>query len=212
MGKVYGDIKSGNCYKVRLLLELLGEPYFWKHVDILAGETRTAAFLKMNPEGAIPVMEVLPGEFLVESNAILHFLGEGTPWLPARGMARAKVLQWQFFEQHNHEPFLGKARFIKVFLGLPEEMETEFKNKYEGGRKALEVMEAHLSQQRFFPGDSPSIADISLYAYTHLAHEAGQDLGDFPQVRRWCEEIAQLPGYIDIADKGRFGHYLDDET
>lgn len=198
MFRVYGDINSGNCYKVKLLLHHLDLPHTWVHVDILAGETRAPGFLALNPNGKIPVLECDDGRCLFESNAILNFLAQGTPYLPADPWLRAQVLQWQFFEQYSHEPYIAVARYIAKYLGLPEERRAEYESKRKGGLKALQVMEAHLSHSSYLVGDTLTIADISLYAYTHVAHEGGFDLSAFPAVRAWLERIASHPRHIGM--------------
>ena len=199
MYKVYGDILSGNCYKIKLLMGLLDIGHEWIHVDILAGETRTDAFRSMNPNMKIPVLDLGDGRHLSESNAILNFLADGTDYLPADAYNRARVLQWQFFEQYSHEPFIATARFINKYLGLPKEREEEYYGKHEGGYKALSIMEQQLKQTRYLTGDSFTIADISLYAYTHVAHEGGFNMEEFTNIRRWFGAVESLPGYIGMA-------------
>lgn len=196
MYRVYGDLKSGNCYKVKLLLAYLGLPHEWVHVDSVKGETRTAEFLEKNPNGKIPVLELPSGECLPESNAILYYLAEGTRYWPTERLARARVLQWQNFEQYSHEPYIAVARFIVKFLGMPEARRAEFEAKGAGGYRALGVMERHLQANRYFVGTTPTIADISLYAYTHVAHEGGFSLEGFPAVRGWLAAVASEPGHV----------------
>ena len=195
MIKVYGDMQSGNCYKIKLLMSLLDIPHQWIAVDILAGETHTAGFLARNPNGKIPLLELPNGDCLTESNAILNYLAEGTDLLPTDALARARVLQWQFFEQYSHEPYVAVARFINKYLGLPADREAEYKSKQEGGNKALAVMETQLQQSAFLAGEAFTIADISLYAYTHVAHEGGFDLSGYPAISAWLTRIQQLDGY-----------------
>ncbi len=197
--RVYGDIHSGNCYKIRLLLTLLDIEHDWQPVDILAGETETEAFLAMNPNGKIPVLQLDDGGVLTESNAILNFLADGSAWLPEEPLARARVLQWQFFEQYSHEPYIATARFINRYLGLPDERRAEYEAKQEGGHKALRVMDTQLSQSPFLAGEQPTIADISLYAYTHVAHEGGFDLDDYPALQRWLAAVEAVPGHQTMA-------------
>ena len=196
MYRVYGDLLSGNCYKIKLLMELLGIEHQWIAVDILAGDTKTAAFTEMNPNGKIPLLQLDDGRTLSESNAILNFLAEGSAWLPGDNFTRAKVLQWQFFEQYSHEPYIAVARFINKYLGLPEERRAEYHAKQQGGHKALAVMEQQLTDSHFLVGDTPTIADISLYAYTHVADEGGFDLTDYPHIQAWCARIAALSNYL----------------
>lgn len=196
--KVYGDIQSGNCYKIKLLASLLEIDHEWIHVDILAGETRTPEFLGMNPGGKIPLLVLDDGRYLSESNAILNYLAAGTQYLPEDGFLRAQVLQWQFFEQYSHEPYIAVARFISKYLGMPEGRREEFEAKREGGDRALGVMEERLSGGSYLVGDRLTIADISLYAYTHVADEGGFDLSAYPAVRAWVERIAALPMYVGM--------------
>jgi glutathione S-transferase len=162
------------------------------------GGTRTAEFVAKNPNGKIPVLELLSGEHLAESNAILYYLAEGTRYWPTDRLARARVLQWQNFEQYSHEPYVAVARFIAKYLGLPEARRAEFEAKTAGGYKALGVMEQHLQANRYFVGATPTIADISLYAYTHVADEGGFSLERFPAVRRWLAAMAAEPGHVSM--------------
>jgi glutathione S-transferase len=200
MYKVYGDYNSGNCYKIKLMLALLGSEYEWVPVDILGGETQTAAFLEKNPNGKIPVLELEDGTCLWESNAILNFLADGSVYLPTEPRLRTQVLQWQFFEQYSHEPCLAVARFIQFYLGLPEERLKEYRSLHKAGYRALAVMERQLGRTPFLVGDSFSIADIALYAYTHVAHEGGFDLLPYTSIRQWLERVRQQPGYVGMLD------------
>jgi glutathione S-transferase len=200
MYKVYGDYNSGNCYKIKLMLNLLGAEYQWVAVDILNGETETEDFLAKNPNGKIPVLELEDGTCLWESNAILNFLAEGTPYLLTEPRLRTQMLQWQFFEQYSHEPTIAVARFIQFYLGLPEERMEEYRKLHKRGYKALKVMEQQLQRTPFLVGESFSIADIALYAYTHVADQGGFDLTQFPAIERWLERIRQQPGYVGMLD------------
>jgi glutathione S-transferase len=200
MYKVYGDYNSGNCYKIKLMLNLLGAQYEWVPVDILNGESETEAFLAKNPNGKIPVLELEDGTCLWESNAILNFLAEGTPYLLTEPRLRTQMLQWQFFEQYSHEPTIAVARFIQFYLGLPEARMEEYRSLHKRGYKALRVMEQQLVRTPFLVGDSFSIADIALYAYTHVAHQGGFDLTQFPAIQSWLERIKQQPGYVGMLD------------
>ncbi|GAB5499264.1 MAG: glutathione S-transferase family protein [Pseudohongiellaceae bacterium] len=195
---VYGDIQSGNCYKIKLLLSLLDIPHRWQHIDILQGESRSAAYLTKNPNGKIPLLELDDGRYLAESNAILNYLAQGTDYLPDDRYQRALVLQWQFFEQYSHEPFIATARYINKYLGLPEERKAEYESKQEGGHKALAVLEQQLGQTPFLVGSQLTVADITLYGYTHVAHEGGFDLAGYPAVNSWLTRIAGLPGYLGM--------------
>jgi glutathione S-transferase len=200
MYKVYGDYNSGNCYKIKLMLSLLGAQYEWVPVDILNGETETEAFLEKNPNGKIPVLELEDGTCLWESNAILNFLAEGTPYLLTEPRLRTQMLQWQFFEQYSHEPTIAVARFIQFYLGLPEARMDEYRSLHKRGYRALKVMEQQLQRTPFLVGEHFSIADIALYAYTHVAHQGGFDLAQFPAIERWLERIKQQPGYVGMLD------------
>jgi glutathione S-transferase len=195
---IYGDIQSGNCYKVKLLASLLDIDHEWVHVDILAGATQTDEYLAMNPNGKIPLLVLDDGRYLWESNAILNYIATGTNYLPGDSFLKAQVLQWQFFEQYSHEPYIAVARFIAKYLGLPDERKTEYESKQAGGAEALSVMEAHLAEQHYFVGGRLSIADISLYAYTHVAHEGGFDLSDYPGVQAWLHRVAMEPKYVGM--------------
>ena len=198
--KVYGDIQSGNCYKIKLLLSFLEIKHEWIHVDILKGETLTDNFLSMNQNGKIPVLELDDGRFLSESNAILNYLAVDSSYLPNDHYLRSKVLEWQFFEQYSHEPYIAVARYISKYLGLPEEKVEEYNSKQEGGHKALKVMEAQLSKTNYLVGDTPTIADVSLYGYTHVAHEGGFDLNQYSGIQSWLKRIANLPNYVGMEE------------
>ena len=200
MYKVYGDYNSGNCYKIKLMLNLLGAEYEWIPVDILKGETETEAFLAKNPNGKVPVLELEDGTCLWESNAILNFLAEGTPYLLTDPRLRTQMLQWQFFEQYSHEPTLAVARFIQFYLRMPEERMEEYHSLHRRGNKALKVMEQQLLRTPFLVGDSFSIADIALYAYTHVADQGGFDLAQFPAIQAWLARVKQQPGYVGMLD------------
>ncbi len=195
---VYGDLQSGNCYKIKLLLSLLGREHHWQHVDILKGESRSESYLAKNPNGKIPLLELEDGRVIAESNAILNYLAQGSDFLPDEPYLRALVLQWQFFEQYSHEPYIAVARYINKYLGLPAEREAEYRSKQEGGHRALAVMERQLAVSPFLAGDQFTIADISLYAYTHVAHEGGFDLSAYPAINTWLEVIAAMKGYTGM--------------
>ena len=200
MLKVYGDYRSGNCYKIKLMLHLLDQPYEWIAVDILKGETQSEAFLAKNPNGKIPVLELEDGTCLWESNAILNFLADGSSFLPTEPRLRTQVLQWQFFEQYSHEPYVAVARFIQLYQGLPEARRSEYEECHARGYKALKVMEKQLQRTPYLVGDSFSIADIALYAYTHVADEGGFDLTPYPAIRTWLERVASHPRYVGMLD------------
>lgn len=198
MIQVFGDSQSGNCYKIQLLLHHLDIKHEWIEINILAGDTRSPEFLAKNPNGQIPLIQLPSGDFLAESNAILNYLAQGTPYLPEDRLNRAKVLSWQFFEQYSHEPYIAVARFIALYLGLPEERRGEYEAKQGGGRKALAVMEHALSGNPWLVGDHLTIADISLYAYTHVAHEGGFDLSVYPSINSWLGRVSEHPRHVKM--------------
>jgi glutathione S-transferase len=195
MLRVYGMSASGNCHKVRMALEALARPYAWTEIDPARGDTRTPEFLAMNPNGKVPVLEIEPGTYLPESNAILWYLADGTPLLPSGALQRAQVLQWLFFEQYSHEPYIAVARFLRKFHPDPESQRAFADSKMNGGYRALEVMEGRLAQEPFFVAGRYSIADIALYAYTHVADDGGFDLRGLPAVRAWLDRVRAQPGY-----------------
>ncbi|MCU7553593.1 glutathione S-transferase family protein [Alteromonas sp. ASW11-19] len=196
--RIYGDKRSGNCYKIQLLLALTGQTCKWTHMDILRGDTRSPTFLEKAPAGKIPVLELDDGRILTESNAILNFLAAGTALVPTTPFEHAKMLEWQFFEQYSHEPNIAVARFIKLYLGLPAARREEYEAKHAAGYRALEVMEQQLSRTPYLLGEQFSLADISLFAYTHVADEGGFDLAPFPAIRYWLELITTQPGFVSM--------------
>ena len=198
MFTVYGMADSGNCYKVKLALEQLGRPYRWVEVDSTKGETRSREFLARNANGKVPTLQLEDGSYLPESNAILYYLAEGTPLLPADKLGRARALQWMFFEQYSHEPYVAVARFILRYLPADSARRAELPRLVERGRQALAVMEQQLAKEPYFAGGRYSVADISLYAYTHCAHDGGFDLQPFPQVRAWLERVRTQPGHVPL--------------
>ena len=198
MLRLYDYLPSGNGYKVRLLLRLLGRQFELVEMDIMQGETRTPDYLAKNPNGRIPLLELEDGTFLPESNAILFYLAEGTPFLPEDQLDRARALQWMFFEQYSHEPNIAVVRFWMEHAGMTPERKALLPAKREGGYAALDVMESHLADRDWFVGNGVTIADIALYAYTHVAHEGGFDLGDYPAIRGWLARLAAQPGYVPI--------------
>ncbi len=198
--RLYDYLPSGNGYKVRLLLTHLGIPFERVELDIVAGATRTPEYLAINPNGRIPVLETDEGIHLAESNAILFFLADGTPFLPARSLDRARVLQWMFFEQYNHEPNIATSRHWIQHLELTDERRARLEEKHELGHDALRVMEAHLSSNEFFVARRYTIADIALFAYTHVAPEGGFDLAPYPAIRAWIERVASQPRHIPITE------------
>ncbi len=198
MLRLHDYAPSGNGYKVRLLLTLLGRPFERVEYDIDRGETRTPAFLRLNPNGRIPVLEFEDGRILAESDAILVYLAEGTPYLPQDRFERALVLQWLFFEQYSHEPNIATLRYWITHDLLTDERRAMVEGKRRAGYAALEVMERHLADRRYFVGERYSIADVALYAYTHVAHEGGFDLSRCGAVRAWLARVAAEPGHVPM--------------
>ena len=196
--KIYGDSRSGNCYKLKLLTSILCIEHDWVDVDILAGETKNDVFLVKNPNGKIPLLELPDGRYLSESNAILNYLASGSILLPGDPFQQAKILQWQFFEQYSHEPNIAVARFIALFLGMPKERRAEYESKQDGGHRALAIMEQQLLKTAYLIGEKFTVADISLYAYTHVAEEGGFVLSGYPSIQRWLESISTLPRYVGM--------------
>ena len=202
MVRLHDNLSSGNGYKVRLLLAQLGIPYERIEYDIDRGETRTPEFLgRINANGRVPVLETERGEFLPESNAILCYLAQGTPFLPKEPLKTARILQWMFFEQYSHEPNVATPRFWSTHgVEMTEERRILLRQKRELGYAALGVMEGHLEGNEFFAGGRYTVADVALYAYTHVAHEGGFDLGAYTAVRAWIERVASQPGHVLIND------------
>ena len=198
MYRLYDYLPSGNGYKVRLLLTLLGLPFERVELDIDRAETRTPAYLAKNPDGRIPALELETGEVLAESNAILFYLADGTPYLPDDRWLRAQTLQWMFFEQYSHEPYVAVARYFLQHLEMTDACRVLLAEKQEKGRAALGVMEDHLAPRAYLVGEHATIADIALYAYTHVADEGGYDLEPYPGVRAWLARVAAAPGHIPI--------------
>jgi len=194
---LFDNLDSGNGYKVRLLLAQLGRPYEWTNLDLDAGASRTPEFLKRNPNGRIPTLELEDGICLAESNAILWYLAEGTRYLPSDRLARARVLQWMFFEQYSHEPNIATLRFW-THAGLLAERAAWVPEKQRWGVAALEVMDAHLRDRPFFVGADYTIADIALYAYTHVAEEGGFALAPYAAIRAWVARVAAQPRHVPI--------------
>ena len=196
MYTLHGRTGSGNCYKPALLMSQLGIDFRWVEVDLLAGATRTPAFLAKNPNGKVPLLELPDGRRLAESNAMLCYLAEGTPLLPADRYARAKVFEWLFFEQYSHEPFIATVRFWVHYLNEAESRRERIAEAMPRGYAALGVMEQQLAHTPFLTGADYTIADIALYAYTHVAHQGGYTLDDYPAIRAWLQRVAQQPGYV----------------
>lgn len=196
---LYSTQSSGNSYKVRLLLAKLGLPFRLVEVDIFAGENRTPEFLNMNPEGRVPLLDV-EGHILAESNAILFFLADGTRYLPSAPLERAETLRWMFFEQNSHEPGIAAARFWLRQVRGGRELRTHDVDRWlEEGYGALKVMERHLERRTFFVGGRLTVADIALYAHTHVAEEGDFSLASFPAIRAWLARVAAEPTHVDMA-------------
>jgi glutathione S-transferase len=200
MIRLHDNLSSGNGYKVRLLLAQLGIPFERIEYDIDTGETRTSQFLAtVNPNGRVPVLELEDGTMLPESNAILFYLAHGTPFLPEGRLERAQVMRWMFFEQYSHEPNVATLRFWSTHhVEMTEERRLSLETKRKLGYEALGVMQGYLESNDFFVADHYSIADIALYAYTHVADEGGFELESFPAVHTWLERVASQPGHVPI--------------
>jgi glutathione S-transferase len=200
---LYDYLDSGNGYKVRLLLAQLGREYDWTEIDIDAGKTRTPEFLKRNPNGRIPTLTLDDGTNLAESNAILWYLAEDTPFVPGDRLGRAQVLQWMFFEQYSHEPYVATPRYIAKHFPADHARRAELPQRLAQGRAALAVMDGHLESRSFFVAERYTIADIALYAYTHVAHEGGHDLAPYAHLRSWLARVAGQPGNVGIYARPR---------
>ncbi|MCT2401327.1 glutathione S-transferase family protein [Novosphingobium mangrovi (ex Huang et al. 2023)] len=199
---LHEDPRSGNCYKIRLTAALLGKPLACKQYDIMQGETRTPEFLRdVNANGRIPVLQI-GDRFLPESNAACWYLAEGSPLIPGEAFDRADMLRWMFFEQYNHEPNIATLRFWLQFVGeanLSPFQESQIMAKRAGGEDALAVMDEHLAGRDWFVGDSVTLADIALYAYTHVCEAGGFRLQDYPAICRWLIRVSGLPGYVRMS-------------
>lgn len=196
MPTLYNSMISANCYKVRLLLAQTGTPCRVVEVDIQAGESRTPGFLAKNPNGRVPALELDDGTVLAESAAILFHLAEGSDFLPTDRVARAQVLQWLFFEQYSHEPYIAVMQFLTSFPDVADPRRAMMGFLAERGRQALAVMERHLATRRFFVADRYSIADMALYAYTHTADAGGFDMAQYPNIGAWLARVRAQPRHI----------------
>ena len=199
MFTLYEFASSGNCYKLRLAMAQLGISFRRIEKDITRGETRTADFLAINPNGRIPVLVTPDNKVLPESNAALWYLARDSRLMPEEAFQQAQVLQWMFFEQYNHEPNIATSRYWIHVLGEKEKYAEALAEKQQKGHDALRVMESHLSGRDFFVGSDYSIADIALYAYTHVAGQGGFSLEDYPAIRAWLKRVEQQPGYVSMA-------------
>ena len=201
MTRLYGMTGSGNCWKPAVLMKQLGLPFEWVEVDILKGESRTPEFLAKNANGRVPLLEAAPGKFLAESDAMLCYLAEGTPFLPAEKWARAKVLEWLFFEQYSHEPYIATVRFWVKYLKKQDEWKEKIGEAMKKGYAALGVMETQLAKTSFLAGSAYTIADIALYAYTHVAHEGGYDLARYPAINAWMSRVEKTPAFFAMVSR-----------
>ncbi|MFP5307281.1 MAG: glutathione S-transferase family protein [Gammaproteobacteria bacterium] len=198
MYTLYGMTGSGNCYKPALAMSQLGIAFRWQEVEMLKGATRSPEYLALNPNGKVPLLRLPDGRLLAESNAMLCYLAEGSSLLPAERYARALVLQWLFFEQYSHEPYIATVRFWVRYLHKQDEWRAKIGEAMEKGYAALGVMEQQLGRTPFIAGEDYTIADIALYAYTHVADQGGYALESYPQVRAWLQRVAQQPGYVPM--------------
>ncbi len=198
MYRLYDYLSSGNGYKVRLTLTALGLAFERIEIDIVKGESRTPEFLAKNPNGRIPLLEIGEDQYLAESNAIIWYLAEDSDLVPNDRLDRARVLQWMFFEQYSHEPNIATSRFWRMHLDIDEAREAALAEKHRAGHAALAVMERHLANRSWFVGTGFTLADIALYAYTHVAPEGGFSLDEYPGVRAWIDRVAARPGHIPI--------------
>jgi glutathione S-transferase len=195
---LYNSPVSGNCYKVRLLAAQLGLPLELRELDVVDRSNRPELLGDLNPALRVPTLVLDDGRPLAESGAILWYLGEGTRFVPADPYARAQVLQWMFFEQYEHEPAIALVRFWLAYSGRPQEFADRVEERQRAGHRALAAMERHLEPRDWFVGESTTLADIALYAYTHVAEEGGFDLEGYPAVRAWLDRVAAQPGHIPI--------------
>jgi glutathione S-transferase len=195
---LYDSPVSGNCYKVRLLLAHLGIPYERRRVDVVDRSNRPELLGGLNPALRVPTLVLDDGRPLAESGAILWYFGEGTPFVPPDPYERAQVLQWMFFEQYDHEPAIAVVRFWLAYSGRPEAFADRLEERTAAGHRALAAMERHVEGREFLVGGGLTLADIALYAYTHVAHEGGFDLSAYPAVRGWLDRVAAAPGHVPI--------------
>ena len=192
--QLYGTKTSGNCWKAAQILSLTGQEYEWVETDSNAGATRTPEFLALNPNGKVPAVVLDDDTILVESNAILLHFAEGTPWLPPAGLPRTRIHEWLFFEQYSHEPYIAVARNLVAWRREAHLHQDRINDCLKRGAQALDIMERRLTDHSWLVGDTPTIADLALFAYTHRADEGGFDLARWPGVQAWVARLASLPG------------------
>jgi glutathione S-transferase len=201
--RLYGDSRSGNCYKVALLLRLTGQPFEWQETGVLEGKTKSPEFKALNPNGKVPLLQLADGRCLAESNAMLLHLSRNSPWFPQDEWQQALTWQWLFFEQYSHEPYIAVARFVVLFLGQETEQAERLVMLRERGYQALDVMEKTLVNSDYLAGGQPTVADIALYAYTHVAHDGGFDLSSYPAILRWINRLEASEGWLSMANACR---------
>jgi glutathione S-transferase len=202
MHTLYGNATSGNCWKPAMMLHARALPFRWIEIDILKGESRTPDFLKLNPNGRVPLLVLPDGRTLAESNAMLVHLGEGSAWIPADPFLRAKMYEWLFFEQYSHEPYVATVRFWVKYAGKAQEKAQEIVERSARGHAALGVMEKALSTTPFLVGAQPTLADVALYAYTHVAPDGGFSLEAYPAIRAWLRRVSEVPGFVPMPFHG----------
>ena len=198
MNTIYGFSPSGNCHKVKLLLEQLAQPYRWVETNSARGDTRTSEYLAKNPNGKVPMLETIDGRVLVESNAILYWLAQGSRYWPNDAWQQSQALSWMFFEQYSHEPFIAVARFISGWTPMDSSRRADLTMLRERGHAALAVMERHLSEHEWFTGPHYGIADISLFAYTHVAPHGGIALDAYPAICAWISRVEATQNFIPM--------------
>ena len=209
---VHGYSPSGNCHKLRMLLGHLGRPHHWIETDSANGATRTPDYLAKNPNGKVPMVETGDGRIMVESNAILCWLADGTPYFAGDAWERAQTLSWMFFEQYSHEPYVAVARFICGWTPQDSERRADLPRLRERGHEALAVMERHLSSHAWFTGDFYGIADIALFAYTCVADHGGIGLERYPAVRDWLVRVTEVPGFVPLPQPDAVAQALIDKS
>lgn len=196
--KIFGDVISGNCYKVKLIADLTGQAYEWIDMDILKGDARAPAFTALNPVAKIPAVQFADGRVLTESNAILNYLARGTAYYPDDPFVQAQIQQWQFFEQYSHEPYIAVNRFIQTYQNMPANRQAQYDANIPKAHAALKVMDDHLATRAFFVTEAFTTADMALFAYTHVAYEGGFDLAAYPHIQGWVSHVKAQPGFVPM--------------